>query len=139
MTPGVDTMTRESALEDRFLADRDGLAPPALITRLGDVLTRHFRAGALAVAGREEHVIPRREMRGVLLPGLPLVARRAAREQKQRAKSEQESEVSRAHRGLPPAAVVHCSGAASEYPRRVALSTVVDFKQSTRRSRSRHE
>src|SRR5262249_48792331 len=97
MTPGVAAVTPGSALENRFLADGDGLAPPPLVTRHGDVLARHAGRRALAVTRREEEVVARREVRGVLPPRLPFLARRTAREQEQRAQPQQNPHMSRAH------------------------------------------
>src|SRR5207237_1773371 len=66
-----------SALEDLLRAHRDGLAPPALVTGHRDVVARDLGRFAFAVAKREEPVVARGVVRGMLLPRLPLLARRA--------------------------------------------------------------
>src|SRR5439155_22217087 len=64
-----------SALEDLLLAHGDGFAPPTLVAGERNVVARHLRRLALTVPQREEAVVTRRVVRGMLLPRRPPVAR----------------------------------------------------------------
>src|SRR5437899_5817545 len=65
-------------LQDLLLGYGDGPAPPALVARERDVVARHRGRLALAIPQREEAVVARGVVRGVLLPRRPLVVRRTA-------------------------------------------------------------
>src|SRR5207249_2444976 len=101
-TPGADSVTAMSALQDGLLADGDGLAPPTLVTGQSNVLTRHAGGAAFLVPGREKEMLPGGEVGGVLLPRRPFVARRATRQHEQHACPKQEFPVVDAHSGHPP-------------------------------------
>src|SRR5256712_8168693 len=66
------------SLDDRALVDSDHLAPPVLAARHRNVASQHRRRRTLPVSHREQEVLPRGEVRGVLPPGRPFLARRAA-------------------------------------------------------------
>src|SRR5215475_1941969 len=90
-------------LKDLILVDGDGLAPPALIARQGDVLTRHHWLGAVpVVAEGEEHVVPGGEVRPVGPPDVPFLTRRAARRRYQRPTHEEQPHALASHRLAPP-------------------------------------
>src|SRR5262245_44768408 len=65
-------------LKNLLLADRDRLAPPALVPGQRDVLARHLGRRALAVPHREEHVLAGREVGRVGFPGGPFLASRTS-------------------------------------------------------------
>src|SRR5688572_28442433 len=93
---------RQLTLLNRFLADRDRLAPPALVARQSDVLPRDLgRIGVALIAYREEHVLARGEMGGVLFPRRPLLGRRAAGRREKHCQSKQELPSSASHRQPP--------------------------------------
>src|SRR6185369_3162157 len=95
-----------SALEDLLLADGNRLAPPTLVARQCDVLPRHPWLAALGVARREEQVVARGEVRGMLAPGRPFITRRAAPTGEQRGETQQHLPAVGAHVGRPPDGVV---------------------------------
>src|SRR2546428_2799122 len=66
------------SLDDRALVDSDALAPPVLAARHRNVASHHRRRRTLPVSHGEQEVLPRGEVRGVLPPGRPFLARRAA-------------------------------------------------------------
>src|SRR2546428_1375291 len=66
------------SLDDRALVDSDHLAPPVLAARHRNVASHHRRRRTLPVSHGEQEVLPRGEVRGVLPPGRPFLARRAA-------------------------------------------------------------
>src|SRR4029077_3230978 len=90
-------MTSSLALKDLLLVDRDRLAPPPFLAREGDVLTLHARGSTFAVAGGEEEVIARGEVRRVILPRPPLFAAGAARDGQQQSSDQRESNVISPH------------------------------------------
>src|SRR5688572_16845956 len=88
---------RGLSLKNLFLAHRDGLAPPAFRTGRVDVGARDPGVLALAVAHREPHVTSGREVRGVLLPGLPLFRGGAARRRQHQAEDQRKPQSIDAH------------------------------------------
>src|SRR5256712_1383724 len=69
------------SLDDRALVDSDHLAPPVLAARHRNVASHHRRRRTLPVSHGEQEVLPRGEVRGVLPPGRPFLARRSASRQ----------------------------------------------------------
>src|SRR5262245_5640742 len=89
-------------LKDLILIDGDGLAPPALIARQGDVLARHRRLGAIPVVAQgEEHVVARGEVRPVRPPDVPLLRISTTRRRYQRPAHEQQPHAFASHRLAP--------------------------------------
>src|SRR5262249_31012072 len=82
---GGGVPSRRSVLEDLAGAHRDGVeAPPVLLPRLLDVRPVHVRVRAiLVVAHGEEPVLPRREVRVVGEPHVPVLAAGATRAEEQ--------------------------------------------------------
>src|SRR6266571_9385690 len=71
-----------------FRAHRDGLAPPVLVARRGDIVSLHVGRAASLVAHREVDVLAGRKVGGVRPPDLPLITGRAAPRHQQRATPE---------------------------------------------------
>src|SRR3990170_1637372 len=95
-------------LKNLLLAHRDGLAPPVLVARHLDVLTRDARLRALAVPHREPHVRARGEVARVAPPRRPLLARGASRRRHQRRTDQQQSDSVDSHCRDPLAAEIGC-------------------------------
>src|SRR5262249_2642721 len=102
--PAQATHARTSAasrvrltLKNLFLADGDGLAPPAFVAGQRDVLARQAGRRAFAVPDREEHVLAGGEVGRVGLPGGPFLAGRAPSHRQEYTADQQQPQMSASH------------------------------------------